>query len=398
MTFTWIPFYMEFGKKLLNYRNDRKPLINWIYDNIDGSFIKHFKDSSDGKRVADTDPFTVMAIINRSITWDKKIILCEQFKNFLNITAPVPQDFSGVPEANNMLSNFMAFEINRKDGDIERLWKLFEAAVKDMDIKSEYDALNGQFLIKYNITMGLFWIRPDKYLALDGNNREKLEALDIASFKHNRFVPYDEYMNIIKQLDAMIKSGEIDCKNYAEFSQMSYTQNDDGSTKDSVSEISSSENEKSYWTFSPGEQATMWDFCVKEGVMCMGWDKLGDYSQYPSLEETNQAIKRLYSNEGSAKNDTLAVWQFANELKPGDVVFAKKGRNTIIGRGVVESEYMYDETLPKYKHIRKVKWTNVGEWKTDEMHAMKTLTNVTRYKDSVDRLNALIDGKAATTH
>ena len=394
MTFTWIPFYMEFGKKLLNYRNDRKPLINWIYDNIDGSFIKHFKDSSDGKRVADTDPFSVMAIINRSITWDKKIILCEQFKNFLNITAPVPQDFSGVPEANNMLSNFMAFEINRKDGDIERLWKLFEAAVKDMDIKSEYDALNGQFLIKYNITMGLFWIRPDKYLALDGNNREKLEALDIASFKHNRFVPYDEYMNIIKQLDAMIKSGEIDCKNYAEFSQMSYTQNDDGSTKDSVSEISSSESKKSYWTFSPGEQATMWDFCVKEGVMCMGWDKLGDYSQYPSLEETNQAIKRLYSNEGSAKNDTLAVWQFANELKPGDVVFAKKGRNTIIGRGVVESEYMYDETLPKYKHIRKVKWTNVGEWKTDEMHAMKTLTNVTRYKDSVDRLNALIDGKA----
>ena len=394
MTFTWIPFYMEFGKKLLNYRNDRKPLINWIYDNIDGSFIKHFKDSSDGKRVADTDPFTVMAIINRSITWDKKIILCEQFKNFLNITAPVPQDFLGVPEANNMLSNFMAFEINRKDGDIERLWKLFEAAVKDMDIKSEYDALNGQFLIKYNITMGLFWIRPDKYLALDGNNREKLEALDIASFKHNRFVPYDEYMNIIKQLDAMIKSGEIDCKNYAEFSQMSYTQNDDGSTKDSVSEISSSESEKSYWTFSPGEQATMWDFCVKEGVMCMGWDKLGDYSQYPSLEETNQAIKRLYSNEGSAKNDTLAVWQFANELKSGDVVFAKKGRNTIIGRGVVESEYMYDETLPKYKHIRKVKWTNVGEWKTDEMHAMKTLTNVTRYKDSVDRLNALIDGKA----
>ena len=237
MTFTWIPFYMEFGKKLLNYRNDRKPLINWIYDNIDGSFIKHFKDSSDGKRVADTDPFTVMAIINRSITWDKKIILCKQFKNFLDITAPVPQDFSGVPEANNMLSNFMAFEANRKEGDIERLWKLFEAAVKDMDIKSEYDALNGQFLIKYNITMGLFWIRPDKYLALDGNNREKLEALDIASFKHNRFVPYDEYMNIIKQLDAMIKSGEIDCKNYAEFSQMSYTQNDDGSTKDSVSEI-----------------------------------------------------------------------------------------------------------------------------------------------------------------
>ena len=164
---------MEFAKKLLKYRENRTPLLNWIYDSIDGSLIKHFKDGSDGRRVPDTDPFTVMAIINRGITWDKKIALCKQFKEFLNILNPVPQDFLGVPEMNSQRSNFMGFEENRKKGDIERLWDLFEAAVEDMNIKPEYDALNGQFLLKYNITMGLFWIRPDKYLALDGNNKAK---------------------------------------------------------------------------------------------------------------------------------------------------------------------------------------------------------------------------------
>ncbi len=397
--FTWIPFYKEFAQKLLKYKDDRTTLVNWIYDNVDGSLIKHFKDNSAGKRVPDTDPFTVMAIINRGITYNKKFELCKQFKSFLNISSPVPQEFSGVPEMNNMLSNFMAFEEDRKEGDIERLWNLFECAVLDKDIEEAYNALKNQFLIKYNITMGLFWVRPDKYLALDGNNKAKLVSLGIASFD-GRFVPYKDYKAIMERLDAKMASGEIECSSYAEFSHMTYTQSEGENKGELPRQIgpNNSISAKAYWTFSPGEQATMWNFCVKEGVMCMGWDKLGDYSQYPSLEETNQAIKRLYPTEGSAKNDTLAVWQFVNELKPGDIVFAKKGRNTIIGRGVVESEYMFDDNLSNFKHIRKVKWTDVGEWKTDEMHAMKTLTNVTRYKDYVDKLNALIDGNKASTH
>ena len=392
MTFTWIPFYKEFAQKLLQFRNNRTPLVNWIYDNIDGSIIKHFKDNNEGKRVPDTDPFTVMAIINRRITCNKKIELCKQFKSFLNISTPVPQDFSGVPEMNNQRSNFIGFEHRRKDGDIDRLWNVFQDAVLDKDIEKSYDALNGQFLIKYVLSMGLFWIRPDKFLALDGNNRSKLEDLGIATF-NGGFVPYKEYKAIMERLDAKMKSGELNCSNYAEFSHEAYMQNDGVSARDSASESEPLKYGKSYWIYSPGEQASKWDLCINESIMCIGWDKLGDLSQYSSLEETNLAIKRFYPTEGSAKNDTLAVWQFANEMKPRDVVFAKKGRNKIIGRGIVESEYMFDDTLLDYKHVRKVKWTNVGEWETDELHAMKTLTNVTRYKEYVDRLNNLIDGK-----
>lgn len=234
MKFTWIPFYKEFSQKLLQFRNDRKPLVNWIYGNIDGSLIKHFKDDSNGKRVPDTDPFTVMAIINRGITWDKKITLCKQFKSFLNISAPVPQDFSGVPEMNSQRLNFMGFEENRKEGDIERLWYLFECAVLNKDIRESYNALNGQYLIKYNITMGLFWIRPDKYLALDGNNKAKLTSLGIASFKGSKFVPYKDYKAIMERLDAKMESGELNCKSYAEFSHEAYVQNDGASTRDTA--------------------------------------------------------------------------------------------------------------------------------------------------------------------
>jgi 5-methylcytosine-specific restriction protein B len=229
--FTWIPFFKEFAQNLLKYRVDRKPLVDWIYDNLQG-YINFLKDAQDGRRVPDIDPFTVFAIINRTITYDKKKAICAKYKDFLNISSPVPEDFCGVPEMNNQLSAFMAFEDRRKDGDIERLWKLFEAAVLDKDIEKSYDALNGQFLIKYIITMGLFWIRPDKYLALDGNNREKLISLGIATFNH-KFVPYKNYVGIMKRLDEKLQSGAIPgCTNYAEFSHAAYIQNDGVSTRD----------------------------------------------------------------------------------------------------------------------------------------------------------------------
>jgi 5-methylcytosine-specific restriction protein B len=142
MAFTWIPFYKEFAQKLLQFKNNRTPLVNWIYGSIDGSLIKHFKDAPNGKHVPDTDPFTVMAIINRGITYNKKVELCRQFKGFLGISEPVPQDFSGVPEMNNMLSNFIGFEEDRKEGDIERLWNIFECATLDKDIEKAYNALD----------------------------------------------------------------------------------------------------------------------------------------------------------------------------------------------------------------------------------------------------------------
>ena len=35
MAYTWIPFYKEMSQKLLQFKNDRKPLVSWIYDNLD---------------------------------------------------------------------------------------------------------------------------------------------------------------------------------------------------------------------------------------------------------------------------------------------------------------------------------------------------------------------------
>ena len=385
MKYTWVPFYKEFAKKLLKFRDNRKPLVDWIYSNIDASLIKHFKDAPDGRHVPDTDPFTVMAIINRGISWNKKIELCKQFKSFLGISASVPEDFSGVPEMNNMLSNFMAFEDSRKEGDIERLWDVFEAAVEDMNIQPEYDALNGQYLIKFNLSIGLFWIRPDKYLSLDGNNKKLLEANGI-TFDKTSFLPYHEYERVMNELKAKMQSQDLGFTNFVEFSDVAYNQSKQNSVKKQTQKVS-------YWIYSPGENASKWQECLNEGVMCIGWDDLRDLSNYATREDVRTEIKKFYPSNGSAKNDSLAVWQFSREIKEGDIIFAKKGMTKIIGRGVVESGYIFDDSRSEFKHVRKVRWTNVGEWETVDKSAMKTLTNITQYADYVAKLNKLVEGQ-----
>ena len=386
MTFTWIPFYKEFAQKLVQFRSNRKLLVDWIYANLDSSYIKHLKDAPDGRRVPDVDPFTVMAIFNRGITDDKRIDICTRFKEYLRITAPAPQDFNGIPVMNTQRSNFMGFEADRENEDIDRLWNVFEDAVLDKDIKASYNALSHQYLIKFNITIGLFWIRPDKYLPLDGNSQTLLNSLDV-SFDKSKFLPYEEYVKVMQTLTDRMVSESLGFSDYAEFSAVAYQQkqNKNKTVKPHV------DSSIRYWTYSPGPNASKWELCIHEGIMCVGWDDLGDLSQYASREKMRDAVKLLYPTDGSAVNDSLAVWQFANEMKSGDIVFAKKGKHEIIGRGIVESDYVFDTNRMNYKHLRKVKWTDLGEWITDDRFAVKTLTDISPYPDFVKNLNKLID-------
>lgn len=386
MAYSWIPFYKEFAQKLLKYRDNTTPLIDWIYDNLQG-YINHLKDAPDGRRVPVIDPFTVFAIFNRGITDDKRIDICKKFKDFLTVSASVPEDFKGIPVMNAKQSNFMAFEDRREDGDIERLWNVFEDAVIDKDIEDSYNALSHQYLIRFNLTFGLFWIRPDKYLPLDGYSQNYLEKLGI-TFDKSKFLPYHEYKRVMDELDKKMKSESLGFSNYAEFSDESYKQNH----PDSITVKKPQSSTINYWLYAPGENASEWPKCQSEGMMCIHWNDLGNLTQYTSREDIRTAVKRFYPTDGNAKNDSLCLWQFSNEMKPGDIVFAKRGIGKIIGRGVVESDYYYDEATDGFKHKRKVKWTHVGEWDAIGKNAMKTLTNITQYTDYVEKLNALVEG------
>lgn len=151
-----------------------------------------------------------------------------------------------------------------------------------------------------------------------------------------------------------------------------------------------------YWLCAPGDGACIWDECVSKGIIAIGWDELGDYREYSSKQEMAEAIAESYESSTKPSMAALATWQFLNDIKPGDIIFAKKGLYSVLGRGVVEGDYEYDPSREKFKNIRRVRWTDIAEVRYPGTSPQKTLTDITDKEDIVKQLNALYDSKQAS--
>ena len=157
-------------------------------------------------------------------------------------------------------------------------------------------------------------------------------------------------------------------------------------------EAAASKSNVRYWLLAPGENASKWDRCQKDGIACIGWEEIGDLSKYETLDAMREAMKVQFGDASTNyKNAGLATWEFCREMKVGDIIYAKQGRNKILGRGVVESDYIYDTSYPEHQNIRKVRWEKVGNWTSPETLAMKTLTELTRYPELIKKMDEMME-------
>ena len=149
-------------------------------------------------------------------------------------------------------------------------------------------------------------------------------------------------------------------------------------------------NNIKYWLYSAGEKSYKWDEFYKYGIMAIGWDYLGDLTKYSSQEEIANKITKEENRTQYPMNDSKANWEFVKDMHIGDIVYVKKGlQDALIGRGIVKSDYIYDEIRNEYKSIRKVEWTHNGAYDVDfnildiKQWNQKTLTEISqsKYKD-----------------
>lgn len=534
MQFEWTDFYMELADKLMAFRNDRESLIEKIKDVYTAINIKLPKLEKDND-IVDIDPFTVYGLFNKGITNANRMLIMNQMARAFGIYAKVPANFDGIPVLNNMSATFYGFKDDRRIDDIENLWKLFEIALMldkqhdnekyQKDFINAYNIVKGQFCVKWNITMGLYWIRPYTFINLDSRNRwfltqpDNLPADYVLSARNvlskNEIPSGEVYLDMCTRYIGYMKTGKSRYTSFPELSYYAWMESDNvnknqikdkkkkeksnaeflkwfapviralrdlggsatavdtrnkiienehltkeqvsitrGKTKvnkfendvafarnylvkgryidnsvrgmwtlteagkkvDMTDELASeifktvvAQNQQAkqsygvtagediddgirYWTYAPGEDGALWKEMHDKGIMAIGWGEIGAIDAFQSKEEIRNKMKEVFGGESSYRNSVHAVWQFCNVMKPGDIVFVKKGRTNIIGRGIVESEYMYDdERTDGYNNIRKVKWTHDESHELEIKLALKTLTDVTPYTDYVDKLNELYD-------
>ena len=197
--FSWIPFYMEMADKLLAFKNNRKALVDIMYS-LDSQYVSYIH-TNDGGRYPDIDPFTFFGIFNRGNSFEKRKKIAVFFKERLGVKTEVPESFEGIPIVFAVMSCFCWSE--NIDTNIQPLWDLFEAVLKKEQEKIEnlFDIVCKQKGIKWNITMGLFWIRPYEYIALDSCNQSYLQSkgLNVFSEKNLNAAHYFAFLNEIKQ-------------------------------------------------------------------------------------------------------------------------------------------------------------------------------------------------------
>ena len=109
MAYTWIPFYNELSQKLLQFKDNRKPLVDFIYSDLSTVGSKSLVDyihMEDGSKVKDIDPFSVFAIFNRHLRPENKNGFLQKFKDKFGIKSDIPTDFDGIPTVNSQRAFF----------------------------------------------------------------------------------------------------------------------------------------------------------------------------------------------------------------------------------------------------------------------------------------------------
>lgn len=411
--FEWTKFYMELALSLLPYKNNRNELIKMLKDVfLDAGMNFPFKEK--GKEdYEDICPFTVFGSFNKGIKNSNRSALLNQFAKKFSVKADVPTEFDGIPVVMNLSAWFFAYKENRGEHDIDNLWDLFEKALAYSDeasaenktaFISSFDKVTKQKMIKWNITMALYWVRPYTFINLDSTNRAFITNVDnmphyfttIFSDVNKGLPDGTSYLFMCEQAQNALKQEEYDYHSFPELSYCAWKNSQSNAQSDTtIKTVDSNVKETSYWLFSPGENAFMWDEFCSLGIMAVDWDKVADLKEFSSKEEIKNHMKKVYDANYSYKNNAHCLWQFANEIKVGDVIFAKKGMSKVIGKGIVTSDYIYDRERKNYRHIRKVDWQNIGEWDHPGQAAMKTLTNISSYTDYVQKLLALFVNETA---
>ena len=366
--FSWIPFYSELAKALLAYRNNRKPLVDFVYSDLSqvgGRSLVDYIHMEDGSKVKDIDPFSLFAIFNRHLRPENKRGFLQKFKDKFGLKSDIPEDFDGIPTVNSQRAFFFNWADKNKES-IEQFWELFEGVVLDKDISQIFNKMVNKTVSQYSLTMILYWIAPDRYLNLDGRNRSYLKTLGLQ--ENYPDLNYEEYSKLIETVKRMMSEHKIPATSFPELSYAAW---------------SMAQTEK-IWMYKK------YDDTFSIDVIKMGSSAKGeiDFSTIKSKKQLGDAYRQIRGNTDVAIPDMY--WKLLKEVKIGDIVVVfdtvKSGRSIshkLHGWGRITSDVFFNKN-DENPIQRKVEWHKP----LPESPIQETETSNTRYFHEVSGIEA----------
>ena len=269
--FQWTRFFQAIADELIKYKNNRQALLELlksISSKIDALKYLSSDTFADGSRgfVKDIDPFTFLGVFNRGIKDSTRINIAIEIAKFFGVTEPVPERFEGVPVLNNMSSWYFPWNKELPDDHIDKLWEVFESALQLADSEDEdliekfsqdFDTATSLYGVSWNLSCGLYWIRPWHFLNLDGLNRkfitEKLR-LKIGLSGPKKICNSNEYLLLTNTLRERFVESDFSVHSFPELSFNAWTNAGSSSTDSEANEpeeITSTDESKNIGPIKP---------------------------------------------------------------------------------------------------------------------------------------------------
>lgn len=264
--FAWTTFYEELADKLSPYANNQKELLSKIKAAFSDAGQTMAKLSFNGE-ADEVDPFTIYGMFNKREGHDKRTELAEQFRVQFGMESEAPFRFDGIPVLNPLSAAYYSFESEDKSEHIANIWSFFNAAIdyseevtpqtREAFIKF-YNIVREQPRIKWNLTMGLFWMRPHVFISLDTNNRNFILSGDALSEtataeiagilgKKGQIPTGDGYLRICEIVQEEINAGKCAYPNFLEFSHAAWESGKAIDENDTDEESKTDATNMNYW-------------------------------------------------------------------------------------------------------------------------------------------------------
>jgi 5-methylcytosine-specific restriction protein B len=251
--FQWTQFYEAVANKLLEFRDKRKELIAGIHGiarRVEGlsNLQDQFSDNTTGP-LKDICPFTAMGIFNRGVTDNNRKIIAKELADFLGVEESVPESFEGIPILNNQKSWFFGYEKDRKVDDIDVLWRIFANAIQfseteDPEVRlsfiDAYDDTTQRYGVGWNLTMGLYWIRPWSFPTLDSQSRlylEKKLGIQVGQNGPKGRCSSSDYLTILEMLEVRFREEAFPVHSFPELSLAAWLYKGDDTSPNPASQL-----------------------------------------------------------------------------------------------------------------------------------------------------------------
>ncbi len=195
--FTWVITHEQLVTYLESKENSQIELIDLLKSVGIQPFNDKLGPDSHDVELDEIDPFTFFCYIYKYGSKKRLELLQEIAKKLL---IEIPYGEKGLPSAQAQKVWLFPYKFARTNNEVPRLWNFFKKAltntITDLDFS---DILKINSIGRTKITEALFYIKPEKYLPINGPTKSYIEEELKISPNFNSFTEYTSILNQIKE-------------------------------------------------------------------------------------------------------------------------------------------------------------------------------------------------------